>query len=320
MSGKLQLVLAGAIVLAISMAILLVLILRASDANKQLSLRLGQVSNVEALRPKLSARSIARAPVASKLSVSQRLAAQFGFDPMRTAHYPLRPWMILVLTLFGARALTLMASGMFGTLSLIATPVVWVMLSRSTFSSLDDRFTRQLVKQFPDALQMIVRSVRVGIPVSEAIRVVGQEAAEPTASEFTRTAGQLAIGATLEDAIKAMAERTQLAEYSFFATTITLQSTTGGSLGETLEGLADVIRRRLALRQKGMAMASQARTSAGVLIALPFISGGGMYLLNPAYIGVLFSDPLGEKLVGLAAASLIVGVLVMRGIIRRSLA
>ena len=91
-------------------------------------------------------------------------------------------------------------------------------------------------------------------------------------------------------------------------------------MSETLDGLGDVIRKRLALRSKGMAMASQARTSAGVLISLPFISGGGMYLLNKAYISVLFEDPLGTKLLGMAAASLVVGVLVMRTIIRKSLA
>ena len=254
------------------------------------------------------------------MSASQRIAAQFGFDPDRTAHYKLRPWMVLLLTLIAARGLTMLTSGVLGNLSLLGTPVVWVLLSRSAFSSMDERFTRVLVKQFPDALSMIVRSVRVGIPVSEAIRVVGHEAPEPTCSEFNRLAGDLAIGATIEDAIKAMAERTGLAEYRFFATTITLQSTAGGSLSETLEGLADVIRRRLALRNKGLAMASQAKTSAGVLIALPFLSGGGMYLLNEAYISLLFTDPLGQKLLGLAAASLIVGVLIMRTIISRSLA
>jgi tight adherence protein B len=311
---------AAAALLSAGMVATAVAVLRESERQKNLTGRISQLTNAEARRPRAERRSIARAAVTNRLTPRQRIAAQFGFDPDRTAHYALRPWMILVLTLVAARSLTLLTSGVFGSLSLLATPVVWVLLCRSTFSAMDDRFSRLLVKQFPDALQMIVRSVRVGIPVSEAIRVVGKEAPQPTRGEFERMAGELAIGATLEDAIKSMAARTGLPEHSFFATTITLQASTGGSLGETLDGLADVIRRRIALRQKGMAMASQAKTSAGVLIALPFLSGGGMYMLNPAYIGLLFSDPLGHKMLGLAAASLIVGVLIMRAVIRRSLA
>lgn len=310
--------LAGAALFACGMVAALLGVLRAEDRRKREAARLAAVSGTMARRSAGPA-SISRAAVSAKLTPRQRIAAVFGYDPDRTSHYPLRPWMILIITAAGARGLTMLSAGMLGEVAVLATPVVWIMLARSTFSALDDRFSRTLVKQFPDALQMIVRSVRVGIPVSEAVRVVSREASEPTAGEFARMAGELAIGAQLEDSIKAMAARTGLAEYRFFATTITLQSTAGGSLSETLEGLADVIRRRLALRSKGMAMASQARTSAGVLIALPFISGGGMYLLNEAYISVLFKDPLGTRLLGLAAASLIVGVLIMRTIIRRSL-
>lgn len=315
----LHLLLAAAVLLAVGMGVCLIGILRASDTNKARAQRLAQVANAEERILREAPRSIARA-ADQQLSASHRIAAQFGFNPKRTGHYPIRPWMILTLTLVAARALTMLASGVVGNLSLLATPVVWVLLSRGVFASMDDRFAKLLVKQFPDALQMIVRSVRVGIPVSEAIRVVSHEAPQPTAGEFARMAGELAIGTTIEDAIKGMAEHTGLAEYRFFATTITLQASTGGSLGETLEGLADVIRRRIALQAKGLAMASQARTSAGVLIVLPFISGGGMYMLNPAYMSVLLHDPMGQKMLGLAIASLIVGVLVMRSVIRRSLA
>jgi tight adherence protein B len=310
----------AAVALAIGMVVMAVLVLRAEEQKKRVAARLSVVSHSDAQRLRPISLSIARAAVSNRLTTRQRIAAQFGFDPDRTAHYRVRPWIVLLLALIGARGLTMLISGVFGSLALLATPVVWVVLCRSTFSTMDDRFTRVLVKQFPDALAMIVRSVRVGIPVSEAIRVVSLEAQEPTAGEFAKLAGELAIGATIEDAIKSMAERTGLAEYRFFATTITLQSTAGGSLSETLEGLADVIRRRLALRAKGMAMASEARASAVVLIALPFVTGGGMYLLNEAYIGVLFKDPLGQKMLGLACASLIVGVLIMRSLIRRSLA
>ena len=117
-----------------------------------------------------------------------------------------------------------------------------------------------------------------------------------------------------------MAERSGVAEYKFFATTLTLQAQTGGALGETLQGLAEVIRKRLALRAKGQAMASQAKTSAIVLGLMPFISGGGMYFLNPNYIGILFTDSLGQQFLGVGIAMLSTGGLVMWSMINRSLA
>lgn len=309
-----------AVVLAVGMVAMAMHVLRAAAREKKLIARLRSVADHEARRPRAAPRPIARAAISAKISPTTMMARQFGFDPGRTAHYPLRPWMILLLTLAAARGLAMLSSGMLGDLSLLSMPVAWVMLSRATFGALDDRWTRTLLRQLPDALQMIVRSVRVGIPVSEAVRLVAREAPQPTAAEFALIVGELQIGTKLDEAIKAMAIRTGLPEYRFFATTLSLQATAGGGLSETLEGLADVIRKRLALRAKGMAMASQARTSAGVLIALPFISGGGMYLLNEKYIGILFTDPLGHQLLGMAMASLIVGVLVMRTIIRKSLA
>jgi tight adherence protein B len=306
--------------LALGMVAMGVQVLRAAAREKRLQARITTIAGGELRRSRHGfSRPIARAPVTAA-TLGERLAMQFGFNPARTAHYPLRPWMILALTLAAARGLTMLSAGMLGDIALFGTPVAWVLLSRATFGGLDDRWSRTLVKQFPDALSMIVRSVRVGIPVSEAVRVVAREAPQPTASEFSIIVSEMQIGAKLDEAVKAMSERTGLPEYRFFATTLSLQATAGGGLSETLAGLADVIRKRLALRSKGMAMASQARTSAGVLISLPFLSGGGMYLLNKAYISVLFEDPLGTRLLGMAAASLVVGVLVMRTIIRKSLA
>ena len=314
------LLLPAAGVLALGMVAMAVQVVRASNRDKRLQARITAVAGSELRRGRADfSRPIARA-VVTRQTVGQRIAMQFGFNPARTAHYPLRPWMILALTLAAARALTMLSAGMLGDVALFATPVAWVLLSRAIFGGLDDRWSRTLVKQFPDALSMIVRSVRVGIPVSEAVRAVSREAPEPTRSEFKNIVNEMQIGGKLDQAVKSMSERTGLPEYRFFATTLSLQATAGGGLSETLDGLGDVIRKRLALRSKGMAMASQARTSAGVLISLPFISGGGMYLLNKAYISVLFEDPLGTKLLGMAAASLVVGVLVMRTIIRKSLA
>ncbi len=98
-----------------------------------------------------------------------------------------------------------------------------------------------------------------------------------------------------------------------------MQNQTGGTLSETLENLADVIRRRVALAAKGKALASEARTSAMVLTALPIVTGAGQWVLSPDYVNVLFTDPLGRTMMGAAVLSLCMGVFTIRTIIRKSL-
>jgi tight adherence protein B len=166
---------------------------------------------------------------------------------------------------------------------------------------------------------MIVRSVRVGIPVLGAINAVAREAQAPTSFEFTRLASQVSVGVPLDEAAIEMGTRNDLAEYRFFATAIGLQAQTGGGLSETLENLADLIRKRLALRERGHALSSEARTSALILGALPVVLGGGLWALNPGYISVLFTTRPGQAILGIALFLLASGGLVMRSIIKRSL-
>jgi tight adherence protein B len=116
-----------------------------------------------------------------------------------------------------------------------------------------------------------------------------------------------------------LASRTRLPEYRFFATALGLQSQTGGGLTETLENLADVIRKRVALKARGLALAAEARTSAAILAALPVLSAVGLAVLNPEYIAPLFKEGPGQTLFGIAVLWLSMGLLVMRWLIRKSL-
>jgi tight adherence protein B len=179
--------------------------------------------------------------------------------------------------------------------------------------------SRDLLAQFPDALSMVSRSVRVGVPLGEAIKVVSKEALEPSRTEFGRAADAVAIGVDLETALVDMAERNDLAEYRFFATALALQSQTGGGLTETLDTLADTIRKREAARKRGNALASEAKTSIYVLVTLPIVSGVGLWLTNPDYINILFTTTGGEKLLALAVFMLCTGLITMQQIIKHSL-
>jgi tight adherence protein B len=256
------------------------------------------------------------APMAQMIAAAARL---FGYDPARADHYPLRWPIALGITLAAARAVAALVGILAGTWSELVIPVAWVWFSRRLFSWSERRRRTALYTQFPDALAMIVRAVRVGIPLGEGIRTVAREAAEPTKGEFALLYDRVSIGVTLEDALREMATRNNLPEYRFFTTALALQSQTGGGLTETLEGLADVIRRRLALRARGEALAGEAKTSIIILAALPFVSGGALEALNPQYIGRLFIDPGCEKVLLAAVVMLGSGLVVMRGMIRKML-
>jgi tight adherence protein B len=207
----------------------------------------------------------------------------------------------------------------WGVIGWVAVPPIDIFLTRIFLGWCANRISRELLSQFPDALSMVSRSVRVGVPLGEAIKVVSKEALSPSREEFGRAADAVAIGMDLEAALVEMADRNDLAEYRFFATALALQSQTGGGLTETLDTLADTIRKREAARKRGAALASEAKTSIYVLVVLPIVSGLGLWLTNPEYIDILFITPGGQKLLALAIFMLCAGLVCMQQIIKRCL-
>jgi tight adherence protein B len=247
------------------------------------------------------------------------LTAVFGFSLALHDHYVVRWWIVLIATLAVSVASAKVGSGLVGKLVWMGIPVEWIVLSRFFFDWCERRRRDKLFAQFPDALAMIVRAVRVGIPVSDSIRSVGQELEAPTGPEFARLSRELAIGMALPEALKVMAERNALQEYGFFATALSLQNQTGGGLSETLENLADVIRKRVAMRQRGQALAAEAKMSSIVLAMLPPLAAAGLWIMNSAYVILLFVDPLGRKILATAVLTLIGGIATMNFLIRKSL-
>lgn len=243
----------------------------------------------------------------------------FAWNEARATHYPMSlPSTVMCMMGPGAVG-SLLATKVFGDAGWFTLPFFVILLTRTFLNSAAAKVSRTLLTQFPDALAMVSRSVRVGVPLAEAIRIVGRECQTPTREEFSKAADQVAIGLDLENALLEMAERNNLSEYRFFATALALQSQTGGGLTETLETLADTIRKRENARKRGHALASEARTSIYVLAVLPIIIGSMLFVMNPDYIGLLFTDPTGEKLLGIAVGMEITGLFVMQQIIKGSL-
>jgi len=243
----------------------------------------------------------------------------FGIDRARTAHLPARWYILLAVSLFTARILALVVQMMAGSWGLLLWPVLWLLVSRSLFGFFDQRHTRALFTQFPDALAMIVRAVRIGIPVSQAVQLVATDSPAPTSTEFVRLSEFLSVGKPLDEAMTELAERNGLPEYRFFAAALTLQNQTGGGLATTLENLADVIRKRVYARAKGYALAAEARMSALVLTILPVFTFFALLLVSPVYIRLLIETESGHKVLGLAIALLGTGQFCMRTLIRKSL-
>ena len=264
----------------------------------------------------LSARLTATAPSATLRGQLKRV---IGMDPHRRDRYPASPALVLPLSLLPGYAAHWLMHGLLGQASWLLCLPASLVVTRAVYRGADAKRTATLYRQFPDALAMIVRAVRVGIPVTEALRGVATDAAPPTSVEFGRLHDQVGVGTPLEDGLREMSTRNQLPEYRFFATALSLQSQTGGGLTETLENLAEVIRKRIALQARGYALAAEARTSAGVLTALPVFAGLALAVLNPDYIGALFEPGSGQTLLGVTVAWLGTGVYVMRLLIRRSL-
>ena len=144
--------------------------------------------------------------------------------------------------------------------------------------------------KFPDAIELLVRGLRSGLPVSETLGVVATEVPGPVGEEFKLVTERMRIGKTMEDALQETADRLNTAEFSFFCITLAIQRETGGNLAETLSNLADVLRKRAQMKLKIRAMSSESKASAYIVGSLPFIVFGMIYWINPKYLNGFFTD------------------------------
>ena len=152
------------------------------------------------------------------------------------------------------------------------------------------RRTDSFNSKFPDAIELLVRGLRSGLPVTETLGVVGQELPGPVGQEFKGIVERIKIGRTMEESLQETADRLGIPEFNFFCITLAIQRETGGNLAETLSNLSDVLRKRSQMKLKIRAMSSESKASAYIVGALPFIVFGMIWWINPEYIGGFFED------------------------------
>ncbi len=144
--------------------------------------------------------------------------------------------------------------------------------------------------KFPDAIDLLVRGLRAGMPVTETLSVVSGEVPGPVGEEFKLITERIRIGKTMDDALQNTADRLNMPEFQFFCITLAIQRETGGNLAETLSNLGDVLRKRAAMKLKIRAMSSESKASAYIIGALPFVVFGLIWSVNHDYIAKFFTD------------------------------
>src|SRR5690606_9847671 len=186
--------------------------------------------------------------------------------------------------------------------------IVGVWLPIKYLQYLIGKKNRQFLDLFPDAIDLIVRGLRSGLPVSESLVLVSQEVPDPVGSIFTTVSNTMKLGVPLEKALQETARKIDISEFNFFTTSILLQRETGGNLSEVLSNLSEVLRARILMRMKIKAMSSEARASTIIIGALPFVVIGAVGVVSPDYMSPLFNDYRGNIWLGIATGMLFTGL------------
>jgi tight adherence protein B len=168
---------------------------------------------------------------------------------------------------------------------------------------------------FADAIDVMVRGLKSGLPVSEAMKIIATESGDPVGPEFTEVVEGQRIGISLDQGLERMVERVPLPEVNFLAIVMTIQSKTGGNLSEALGNLSRVLRDRKKMKAKVRSVSQEAKSSAAIIGSLPFVLVGALTLLNPNYLDPLFHTDMGNMLLIGSAVWMSTGVLVMKKMI-----
>ena len=203
--------------------------------------------------------------------------------------------------------------------SLVLTPLVAVTatigLPQLTLARLRVRRINKFISNFPTAIDIIVRGIKSGLPLGDTIRIAATESPEPVKSEFRRIVEALSIGMTLPESIERMAQRVPITETNFFSIVISIQSKAGGNLSEALGNLSRVLRERKKMKGKITAMSMEAKASAAIIGAVPFLVVGALYVSSPHYISLLWTTNHGKIISAIAMCWMGIGMAMMKKMI-----
>jgi tight adherence protein B len=262
--------------------------------------------------------SLLNSPLEESASFAEQLFSRFGNlrQFLAQADLSMSPtqFLLVVFVMIGVGVGACMLSGihwLFAPLAGITSgglPFVFVIFKRK-------RRMAAFARQLPDALELISRALRAGHSLAAGFSLVGDEMADPVGKEFSRSFEEQNLGVSLDESLEGMTHRVPNLDLRFFATAVILQRQTGGDLAEILDKIGHLIRERFKIWGQIQALTGEGRLSGIVLLALPPVLFIVMYRLNPEYSMLLFTDPLGQWMLGGAVALQLVGALVIRKII-----
>jgi tight adherence protein B len=201
------------------------------------------------------------------------------------------------------------AIGWFPGLLLGALPLVWVVYKRSAR-------TNRLIATLPEAVDIIARALRTGYSLPSSLVMVAEEMGDPLGPEFRRTSDELNYGLPFREALLNLVHRFPVNDLHILVTAILVQKETGGNLAELLDKISEVLRARVHLQQKVRVHTAQGRISAAILVAMPFVLFAVLNIIRPGYTAPLFESDLGQKLVYGALVGMVLGILVIRRVIK----
>jgi len=222
--------------------------------------------------------------------------------------------MCLVCALVGGAAVVM--AGLSTLLALPAGILEGLWLPHIVIGWLTRRRKKKFSALLPEAIGLMVRSVRSGLPITESFQIIGRETPDPVGSEFRQLCDQIRLGQPIDQALWDMANRVDVPEVKFLVVTLAVQRETGGNLAETLDNLDNILRRRRQMRLKVKALSSEARASAMIIGSLPFLMMGLLSVVDRGYLTVLFTHHLGHLLLMGGGTSMTLGVATMAKMVR----
>jgi tight adherence protein B len=210
-----------------------------------------------------------------------------------------------------AMGATILAAGMEMLRAVIGALILGLGLPKLILTIMARRRLGKFTGQFADAIDVVVRGIRSGLPLGECVAIIGREMPDPLGAEFRQVYEAQRLGLTLHDALARAVERMPTPELRYFAIVIAIQQQTGGNLADTLAKLADVLRARKRMRDKVQALASEARTSAWIIGSLPVLVMLVLSFIAPDFIGILFHTSTGHVLLFIGGMTMAVGAAVM---------
>lgn len=287
----------------------------------------GKDRAIERLQKWSAPESVAQIDIVRKESFSdipwlhELLVTMRRFQPLRVLHRQSDCRIPLGSFVLATPLLALL--GLFSAMWFLRFPFVLALVPAALFGAAPSGYLywlkmqrmKQFDQQLPEALELVSRALKAGHALSVGLKIVGEEAADPIGIEFRRVFDEVSMGVALQQALQNMIERLDSVDLRFFVTAVLVQRETGGNLAEIIDGLAGLIRKRFELQLKVRALSAEGRFSGIILFCLPIIVAMLLYQMNPEYMGLLFTDPMGQTMVMIGSFLMVTGAFVMKRLI-----